>query len=325
MAGWSLEEGFVPIKDGRATERGKQATGGEEGAEGQAGGGVGSAAGEQNKGEEGGGEDAGEEGKEGRGEAEKGGDHGQELDVAEAHAFAVAEGLIDPADDEQEEGGGDDGEEAAEDEVLGAGKKDVALVATGSGGGDVHAAVKEEIVFVGAEEDGVGAGEEEAEEDAGQGEGVGEEVVLPIDDEERDEEEAEEGGSDTHKQSTQDAPVHVGAHLSVVFIGYANNGVGAGEKEPEASSELDGGVAPRDGCVAIAAVCAEGNEREEGNVVVPADGVAAVGAVRARGDDGLAGGKAGDEDVQEAAEKEAQEGCWEGEGEQRRHGMSIGG
>ena len=53
--------------------------------------------------------------------------------------------------------------------------------------------VEDDLVFAGAEEDGLHADEEEADGDAGEGEGVGEELGLPVHDEEADEEEAEDG------------------------------------------------------------------------------------------------------------------------------------
>ena len=95
----------------------------------------------------------------------------------------MTERLVDPADRKQEQRGGDNGQKAAEDEVLGSGKKDVPLITSGTGGGNVDATMEQKLVFTGAEEDGMGADKKEAYEDAGEGEGVGKQVTLPINDE----------------------------------------------------------------------------------------------------------------------------------------------
>jgi len=108
-------------------------------------------------------------------EAEKGGDHGEELYVAQTHTFAMAKGFIEPADDQEDESGSDDGGDTAEDEAFGASEEDVAVIGYSSGTGEVKAMFGEkDLVFGGAEEDCLGADEEDGDGDPGQGEGVGE-------------------------------------------------------------------------------------------------------------------------------------------------------
>ncbi len=142
-------------------------------------------------------QDSDEEGEDRWPEAEKGGDHGEEFYVAHAHAFAVAERFVEPADDQEDERGSDDGGDAAEDEALGAGEEDVAVIGDASGTCEVEAVFGEEdLVFGGAEEDGLRADEEEGDGDAGQGEGVGEGEGLPVDDHQADQEEAEDGDAE---------------------------------------------------------------------------------------------------------------------------------
>ena len=239
-------------------------------------------------------------------EAEKGRDHGEELHVAEAHALAVTERLVDPADGEQEQRSGDDGQEAAEDEVLGAGKKDVALVAAGTGAVDVDAAVKQKLLFAGTEEDGMGADEKKAEEHSGKRESVGKEMVLPVDDEQREEEEAEQGGGKGREDKDDEMVGGDGGRKQ------AGGRAKGDETEVAGCGELDGGVAPGDPGGTVAAAGTEQKEREQGEVVVPGDRVPADRAVGARCRDALSGRQAGDEDIEEAAEKKTQHKRWGG-------------
>ena len=60
---------------------------------------------------------------------------------------------------------------------------------------------EDDLVLAGREEDGLRADEEEADGDAGEGEGVGEEVGLPVHDEEADEEEAEDGEAEVLRRN----------------------------------------------------------------------------------------------------------------------------
>ncbi len=53
--------------------------------------------------------------------------------------------------------------------------------------------VQDDLIFSGAEKDGLHANEKEANGDAGEGEGVGEEHRLPVHDHQADQEEAEDG------------------------------------------------------------------------------------------------------------------------------------
>ena len=128
-------------------------------------------------------EDSDEEREDGWCKAKEGSDHGDEFDVAESHALAVTDSFVEPTDDQENERGSDDGRDASEDEILGTGEEDVAVIGDASGACEVKAVFgKEDLVFGGAEEDGLGADDEEANGDAGQGEGVGEGEGLSVDD-----------------------------------------------------------------------------------------------------------------------------------------------
>jgi hypothetical protein len=72
--------------------------------------------------------------------------------------------------------------------------------------------------------------------------------------------------------------------------------------------------------VAIAAVAAEKDPAKNGNVVVGADGRGATRAAGARADDGFVTRQAGDADVEEAAEGEAEED--DEDGDERDQGSS---
>ena len=56
---------------------------------------------------------------------------------------------------------------------------------------------------MGREEDRLRADEEEADGDAGEGEGVGEQVGLPVHDDQADEEEAEDGDAALYRDHQQ--------------------------------------------------------------------------------------------------------------------------
>ena len=243
-----------------------------------------------------------------RPEAEEGGDHGDEFDVAEAEAFAVAEGLVGEADEEQDAGGEGDGEEAAEDEVLGAGEDYVAVVDGAADAGEGVVAVEQEVVLVGREVGGADADEQEAEERAGEGEGVGEGVGLPVHDEEADEEEAEDGEGDGVDEVVAKALVE----MPGVRRGKA---VRAAKVSQRAKASSTSGIAPGDALLAVAATGTEKKPAEEGDVVVPGDGVETVGAVRARLAEAAVVGQTRDADVEKAAEEKAEEKGWQLEDE----------
>ena len=123
------------------------------------------------------------------------------LTSPQAHALAVTQGPVEPADEQKDECGGADSDDAAEDQVFRAGEEDVAVVgdAAGAGEGDVVVA-EDDLIFGGSEEGGSDEDKEEADGDAGEGEGVGEEKGLPVHDHEADEEEAQ----DDEAQANQD-------------------------------------------------------------------------------------------------------------------------
>ena len=156
----------------------------------------------------------------------------------------------------------------------------------------------------GIDEGGLDAGEEEGGEDAGEGEGVGEELVLPVDDDEGNEEEAEDGEC----EMVEDVFGDRGREAEVDVMGEVEKELEANgeDDEPEGGSELDQGVLDVDGGFAGAAAGAEEKPAEDGDVVVPADGGGAGGAVGAGGDDAFAARNAEDQDVEEAAEEQAQ-------------------
>ena len=84
--------------------------------------------------------------------------------------FAVAKSLVEPADDKQQQSGSADGGNAAEDQALGAGEEDIAVVGDAAGAGQMEAVFGEEdLIFSGAEKDGLGADEEESDGDARRG------------------------------------------------------------------------------------------------------------------------------------------------------------
>ncbi len=106
-------------------------------------------------------------------ETKKGGNHRQEFDVAHAHALAMANGLVKPANEEEDKGRPADCSDAAKDEALGACEEEVAVVSDAAGAGEVKAVFGEvHLVFVRAEEDGLDTDEEEADSDSGESEGV---------------------------------------------------------------------------------------------------------------------------------------------------------
>jgi len=79
------------------------------------------------------------------------------------------------------------------------------------------------------------------------------------------------------------------------------------KQEQRGGGEFDGGVAPCDGLMAMAAAGAQENPAQEGKVVEGADGRAATRAAGARADDRLVARQARDADVEEAAEGEAED------------------
>ena len=89
----------------------------------------------------------------------------------------------------------------------------------------------------------------------------------------------------------------------------------ANQGAPEPGGELNGGVLPGDFCAAVSAAGAEEEPGEDGDVVEPANGMLAVRAVGARADDGRAMRDASNADVEEGAEKEAEEEAEDLEGE----------
>ena len=126
-------------------------------------------------------------------EAEERGDHGEQLHVSEAQAFTMANGFVECSDEDEDECGADDRGEAAEDETLCAGEEHVAVCGEGAGARHAEIVARREVdVFCArGKEDRLRADQQEADDDAGEGEGVGEDVGLPVHDEQADEEEAE--------------------------------------------------------------------------------------------------------------------------------------
>ena len=91
------------------------------------------------------------------------------------------------------------------------------------------------------------------------------------------------------------------------------------ESEPKSEGELDRRIAPRNDGVAMAAVGAQCQPTEDGDVIVPRDEGAAGVAVRARRDDGSVSRKPRDADVQETAEEQTQKEAEKHELARRRH------
>ena len=80
-----------------------------------------------------------------------------------------------------------------------------------------------------------------------------------------------------------------------------------GQEKQGGCRELDGRIAPGNGLMAVAAASAQQNPAQDGQIVTSADRRAAAGTARPRMDDRLMTRQAGDADVEEAAEGEAEE------------------
>ena len=94
----------------------------------------------------------------------------------------------------------------------------------------------------------------------------------------------------------------------------------AREKE-ERGREFDDGVSPGDGRTAVATASTEKYPTQDGDVVVPGDGASAVRARGAWRDYRTVTRKAGDADIEEAAERESEEEC--DYVEQRVHAITV--
>jgi hypothetical protein len=130
------------------------------------------------------------------------------------------------------------------------------------------------------------SGVEDSQGDSREGEGVGETHGFGVHDGEAEEQKAEDRHPDALDGETETQ---------------------IAEQKQSGGCQFDGGVAPGDALAAVAAASAEKNPAEDGDVVEGADGRGAVRAAGARADDGFVTGQAGDADVEEAAEGEAEE------------------
>ena len=142
---------------------------------------------------------------------------------------------------------------------------------------------------------------QEADRDPRDGDAVGQDEVLEIDQRERDHGGAEDRGD-------QRAPARAEAQV-------------AGEEE-RSGGGFDHRVAPPDRARAVAAAAAQQEEREDGDVVAGADPRAAAGAARRRQHRGDAARQSMDDDVEVAARDQAENGGVDREREGERHRSS---
>ena len=102
--------------------------------------------------------------------------------------------LIDPANEQEQKRRSADSGDAAEDQALGTGEEDVAIISNAPGTGEMEAVFGQpNLIFVRAKKDGLRTDEEEADSDPGQGEGIRQDHRLPVHHHQADQEEAEDG------------------------------------------------------------------------------------------------------------------------------------
>lgn len=271
-----------------ARENGVNRGGAEERSQGQAGGGKGALTAGEGDGEdaeEGGGERSQKQGEEGRRGTEPGGDHGDEFDVAQAQAFLVADEEVEPADQEQEEGG-EDRPDCRDDEAGNPCCPQRKSEPSSRIQDFYQPGWEDEGSWNDAEERRCNSGVENSQHDARQGKRIRQPHGLGIHDGEAEEQETKNGHSDGNdaKSEAQKA-----------------------EEEERGGGELDGWVSPGDWPAAGSAAAAKENPAENRNVVGGLDPSAAARATRAWVNDGFVARQAGDADVEEAAEGEAEE------------------
>jgi hypothetical protein len=170
---------------------------------------------------------------------------------------------------------------------------------------------------VGLIEKPAGPGFEEREQescaDAGQSEPVGQPEVFGIERGQGDQQPAQDGVAGELNQCVGEAmrDCDAGGVGGEECIADAKPAAG-----PEQGyGELDEGIAQADPGLAGAAAAAEENPTEQGQVFPPGEGVFAVAAMGAWRDDAFAFRKTGEEDVEEAAEGEAQQRGEDGAGD----------
>jgi len=153
-----------------------------------------------------------------------------------------------------------------------------------------------------------GPGFEQREEkscgDAGEREPVGEPEEFGVQGGEGDEQPAEDGRADDLDEAASEwvRDFQAGGVCGEDWIAVAEPAEG-----PEyADGELDERVADADGGLARAAAATKDDPTEDGQIFPPGEGVFAVAAVGAGCDDAFALGEAGEKDVEEAAEGQAE-------------------
>ena len=223
--------------------------------------------------------------------------------------MALSDDSVQGSNQERKQCSSNNGSNTTEDEVFCAGKKNVALCDEGARARHAEAVrrVKLDSRFVRSEEDSLNADKKEAHGDAGQGEGVGQRVGLPVHDEEAYQEEAEDGESYDPGEVVRPVNRRGRAEVDCVHERDEAAKMICSDEEPAANRELYQRIAPRDFCSTVTATGAEGDPTHKRNVVVPADGVAAARAVGAGFGDAFVQREARDAHVQEAAEKQAHE------------------
>lgn len=133
---------------------------------------------------------------------------------------------------------------------------------------------------------GLECGREDAEYEAGQRERVGKAHRLCVHDGEAEEQEAKHGGGDTGDGESEAQPA---------------------EQEERGRGQFDRRIAPGDALFAMAATSEKKEPAEQGDVIAGRDRGLAARAVRGRTHDGFVTRQAGDADIEEAAEGEAEE------------------